>query len=222
MAVTVSDHVLPRPLPVPDHTEHRGYHRGYEVCARGGRCQLQRVRVHIQYTVAGVRVADYRQTYYEFFRFDADDASLVDTHDFDLARDGWRQSVIVGLLRRHRAADASMPAGEARLRVCKQFTIGEGVVADDAGRELQAGAMFGLLASGPSGPSRTRLKIARGDGSVTVLDDLPPCPAGYPVQGSGYFATSRGARAFECFRYRFANLTGRFADRGAYLPHRIA
>ena len=213
---------LPRPLPAPAHAEHRGYHRRYEVHAGGGRCQLQRVRVHIRYTCGGARIADYRQTYYEFFRFDDDQQSLIDTHDFDLVRDGWRQSVIVDLVRRNLAEGMPMPTGEAALRVCKQFSIAPGVVRDDAARELRPGAWFGLLAAGPSGPSRTRLSIARGDGSIAVIDELPPCPPGYDVRGSGSFATSEGGRAFECYRYRFANLTGRFADRGAYLPHRIA
>jgi len=221
MPATVPEHALPRPLPVPDHAEHRGYQRRYEVHARGGRCQLQRVRVHIRYTSAGRTVADYRQTYYEFFRFDADDASLVDIHDFDLSRDGWRQSVIVDLVRRHRADGVAMPAGEAGLQVAKQFTIAAGDVDGDAGEPLRPGASFGLLQAGPSGPSRTRLTIARGDGSCAVIDDLPVAPAGYPVQGTGSFATPDGGRAFECYRYRFANLSGRLTERGAYRAHTL-
>jgi hypothetical protein len=222
MPVAIHDQALPRPLPVPDHARHRGYHRRYEVHARGGRCQLQQVRVHIRYLCGGERVADYRQTYSEFFRFERDDASLVDTHDFDLARDGWRQSVIVGLVRRHRAEGTALPTGEAELDVRKQFSIAPGDVRGDAGAELRPGATFGLLRDGPGGPSRTRLTIARGDGLPVVIDDLPSCPPGYPVQGTGSFATSRGGRAFEHYRFRFANLTGRFADRGGYHPIRIA
>ena len=214
--------VLPQPLAIPAHAQHRGYHRAYAVHARGGRCQLQRVRVHIQYSCGGERIADYRQTYYEFFAFDSDEAHLVDTHDFDLARDGWRQQVLVDLVRKRRAPGSPMPAGEIELHVCKQFSIAPGEVSGSAARELTPRASFGLLAQGPSGPSRTRLKIARGDGTWAAIDSLPPCPAGYPVQGSGSFATDNGGRAFECYRYRFANLTGRFTDRGTYVPHRIA
>lgn len=190
-----------------------GYRRDYRVSAAAGRCQVQRVLVRIRYLVAGRLVADYRQRYAEFFAFDTDDGALIDTHDFDLMRDGWRQSVIAGLVRAGRGRDAASLRGEARLCVHKQFTIGAGVVRDVEPRELAPGARFGLLLDGPSGRSRTRLSIARDDGTWSHRDDLPPCPPGYPVAGRGAFASGRRARAVEVFHYRFATLAGRFADR---------
>jgi len=195
----------------------RGYWRDYAVGADGGRCQLQRVRVHVRYHCGDALLADYRQTYYEFFAFERDDAALVDTHDFDLVRDGWRQAVIVALLRRHGVDRALLARGAPRLTVHKQFTIAPGQVRDAAPRELRPGAAFGMLAAGPSGPARASLRVAAGAG-WRRLDDLPPCPAGYPARGVGTFATRRGHRAFERYRHDFASLAGAFVDRARYTP----
>ena len=208
-------------------TAHHGYHRAYTVHAAAGLCQLQRVRVHIQYHCGRELLADYRQTYYECFAFDHEQASVVDTHDFDLMRDGWRQSVISGLLKQHRATGASQASGEPRLSVKKQFLLGKGLVEDGAARQIHPGAHFGLLANGrasvngPSNPSNTSLRIARGNGTWHTIHTLPACPAGYEVAGTGTFLTSSGLRAFEHFRFRFASMAGTFNDRGQYTPHCI-
>jgi hypothetical protein len=195
-----------------------GYGRAYRVRADDGRCQLQRVRVHIRYQSGGVVWADYRQCYWEFFRFDDDGAAATDVHDFDLMRDGWRQSVIVGLVRQHGPAAAT--AGEATLEVKKQFVIGAGSVRDAAPVEVAPGAWFGLLAAGPDGPTRSVLRIARGDGTSHTIDTLAACAADVPVGGRGRFAAGPRHRAFELYQHDFANLTGRFRDRGGYVSNR--
>lgn len=197
----------------------RRYHRAYTLTGAGAPCLVQRVRVHIKYHSGPELCADYRQTYYEFFQFDRPDAQLVDTHDFDLMRDGWRQSVIQGLLKQHRAPTQPKPSGEPLLTVHKQFVLAAGEVHDARPREIRDGAHFGLLAIGPSGPSRTTLRIARGDGSWHTIHSLPPCPAGYPVAGTGTMTSKQGWRAFERYRFAFATLAGAFVDRGSYLPH---
>ncbi|MEZ6037389.1 MAG: hypothetical protein R3F29_07910 [Planctomycetota bacterium] len=216
----------------------RGYRRDYEVRAPAGTGLLQRVRVHIRYRCGGQVLVDYRQTYFEFFRFRHGEPSLIDTHDFDLSRDGWRQAGIVALVRRHRAPGCPLPSGEPVVDVQKQFTIAVGEVVDARLREHRPGAWFGLLASGPGGPSRTVLRIARGDGTTVTRDDLRPCPPGSPIAGHGVFATdsppaptcptpgsadesaatSGGWRAFEHYRHHYANQLGVFADRGGYVP----
>ena len=53
---------------------------------------MQQVRCRIHFTVADELVADFRQVYTECFVFDSADSVIVDTHDFDLWRDGWRKA----------------------------------------------------------------------------------------------------------------------------------
>lgn len=200
-----------------------GYRRRYRIEAAPGACLVQRVRTHIRYLVGSVPWAEFRQTYHEFFAFDADapaDAHVVDLHDFDLVRDGWRQAVILGLVRRHLAPGASGPTGEAELHLCKQFVLAPGEVRDAAPRRFGPGVTFGVCADGPSGPSGATLRLRRGDGTWTDAQPMAPGPAGFAVAGRASFATSPRLGAFECFRYHFASLAGRLADRGTYLPHR--
>ena len=151
---------------------------------------------------------------------------MVDTHDFDVVRDGWRQSLIRSLVQRHRDPAMSPPDGEPTLSVKKQFTIAAGSVRGAQPTKLAPGIQFGCLTRGPSGASRSRLRIARGDGSWVRIRGLPHGPAGYGLAGTGTFDRTAalrtiGFRAFEHFHYRFARLHAHFADRGGYRPQAI-
>ena len=79
--------------------------------------------------------------------------------------------MIIGLLKKHRIADSA--TGEPRLTVKKQFVIAPGLVHDASPHRIQEGAYFGILASGSNTPSKTKLHIARGDGSWHTIDTLP-------------------------------------------------
>ena len=197
----------------------RGYRRAYVVRGENGACQLQRVRVHIRYRVGRELLADYRQTYWEFFQFGADDQRARDVHDFDAERDGWRQQVLWRLIDRHRAR--RRPDGEPILTVKKQFLIGAGEVRGAAPRPVRGGGAFGFLREAEGAPSRAVLRIARGDGTWRRVTGLPACPPGFPIAGRGRFAADAGHRAFEHFHYRFARQVGTFSDRAAYRPSPI-
>ncbi|MCK5941784.1 MAG: hypothetical protein KAI24_07445, partial [Planctomycetes bacterium] len=195
----------------------RGYRRAYRVRASAGACQLQRVHVRIRYRVGGHDLATFDQLYHEFFRFEAPDAGpLMDVHDFDVVRDGWHPGSFLGLVDRHRVA--RRPDGSPELIVGKRFVIGRGAVTGDAAVELEDGASFGFLASAQGRRSATRLRVARGDGTFATFSDLPPCPDGFPVAGSGTRRPGPTFTACERFRYRFAHLLGDFVDRGGYRP----
>ncbi|MCB9877488.1 MAG: hypothetical protein H6835_07805 [Planctomycetes bacterium] len=199
-----------------------GYCRCYRVALLPGECLLQRVRVHVRFVQGGQRLADFRQTYYEFFAAPAGPGEgpvhAIDVHDFDLLRDGWRQAVIVGLVREQRRGGPALPRGEAVLDVRKQFLLGHGDVVDDAGVIVDGGARFGLLRGGPGGASGTVLRIRDGAAAFREITSLCPGPRGHRVAGTGTFTAARGLRAFEHFRYRYANQTGTFSDNGGYLP----
>lgn len=206
----------------------RGYRRCYRLQLQPGECLLQRVRVHARYRQGNRCVADFRQTYYEFFAapHDADRPThAIDVHDFDVLRDGWRQAVIVGLLRDGRPGALALPPGEATLVVKKQFVLGPGRVltdaghADDAaGEPVDGGARFGLLLRGPGGASRARLRLRGRDGDWRDAATPAATPPGHVVAGTGIFLAARGVRAFEHFLYRYATQTGSFSDNGGYRP----
>lgn len=215
----------PRPLAAVTALTGGGYRRRFELSAAPGSCLLQRVRTRIRYVEGRTLVAELRQTYWEFFRFPADpEATVVDTHDFSVRRDGWRQAAIRALVRRHGGSpDAAVRGGAPVLTVTKSFLLAAGTVTGESAQPVDGGTEFGFLTTGDRGErSRTSLLVATDDPTAPHHVDLEPCPPGYPVAGTGHFTVSAGHAATERFRYHFASLAGRCRDRAGYRATSIA
>lgn len=202
----------------------RSYRRAYTL--RGGRdtCLLQRVSVHIRYRRGTHVVVDYRTTYFEFFQFEAEGATVLDVHDFDVVRDGWRQAAIDALLRRHLpTADHSTARGEPHLDVVKTFALGFGAVQGAQAQPVAEGVRFGFVTFGATRAPRNAflsgatLQLSPGENQPPIhVPGHSPCPPGSTICGTGVFTSRTGWRAIEHFRYRFACLAGSLRDRAGY------
>jgi hypothetical protein len=198
----------------------RYYRRVYALQGDRGTCLLQRVGVHIRYRCGSRVLVDYRTSYCEFFTFERDGTTVLDLHDFDAVRDGWRQAAIDALLRRHAPHAAHKYKGasdEPQLEVVKTFALGFGTVEGAQSQPVADGVTFGFVAFGatPAAPARLRLSI---DENLPPIDvpGRSPCPPGTTITGSGAFTSDCGWRAVEHFRYRFACLVGSLRDREGY------
>ncbi|HEX5052274.1 MAG TPA: hypothetical protein VFZ65_10910 [Planctomycetota bacterium] len=217
-----TSHAVPQPELTASAGETNGtsYRRTYRLFGRAGTCLLQRVRVRIRYRSGTQVLVDYRGIYHEFFAFAQDGAVVVDVHDFDVVRDGWRQAAIEQLLRRHLPAGfVRSRKGIPRLDVHKAFTLGEGAVLGTRPIDVAPGVTFGFLESGHDGPSRVRLTVGAGPEMPRhAIAGLSPCPSRQTIAGSGTFVGRRGWRASERFHYSFACLSGSLRDRNGYRP----
>tara|TARA_R110002072_G_scaffold46591_10_gene129248 strand:+ start:292421 stop:293179 length:759 start_codon:yes stop_codon:yes gene_type:complete len=199
-------------------TRKRGhYSRRYLVTGLPGQCLLQRVSVHITYARGEHKLADYRQTYYEFFEFDGTGQSATDLHDFHYSRDGWRPAVLNKLFRHHTPGDPGVRdhnrnplqtvAGDPVLTVTKRFLLGPGEVCATQPQEVTGGAKFGLLASGPDGPSRVCMKLTMPGHDPAHVSNLAATPRQFHVVGHGQFTQAHGWTTHEQMRFHYASFT---------------
>lgn len=196
----------------------RFYRRVYALQGNRGTCLLQRVGVHIRYRCGSRVLVLYRTSYCEFFQFERDGASVLDLHDFDVVRDGWRQAAIDALLRRHAPhVDYKANSGEPQVDVVKTFSLGFGAVEGVQPQPVADGVTFGFVALGatPAAPATLHLSVDENLPPIRVAGSSP-CPPGSTISGSGVFTSPVGWRAVEYFRYRFACLAGSLRDREGY------
>ena len=202
----------------------RFYRRAYTLRGQRDTCLLQRVSVHIRYRRGAHVVVDYRTTYFEFFQFEAEGATVLDVHDFDVVRDGWRQAAIDALLRRHLpTADRTTARGEPHLDVVKTFALGFGTVQGAKVQPVADGVKFGFVTFGATRAAQNAfqsgatLQLSPGENLPPIhVPGHSPCPPGSTISGTGVFTSRTGWRAIEHFRYRFACLAGSLRDRAGY------
>jgi hypothetical protein len=209
-------------------TRKRGrYSRRYLVTGLPGQCLLQRVSVHITYARGEHKLADYRQTYYEFFEFDGTDQSATDVHDFQYSRDGWRPAVLNKVFRHHTPGEPGVRdhnrnplqtvAGDSVLTVTKEFLLGPGEVHAAQPQQVAGGAKFGLLATGPDGAARVRMELTMPGHEPAHVSNLAATPPQFHVVGHGQFTQARGWTTHEQMQFHYASFATATTGPAAYV-----
>jgi len=215
---------LPKPVELPRQPIRSGYLRHYEFRAERPECLIQSVAVQIVYYLGDQWLVAYRSRYHEYFELAGDGVAVIDRHDFDVVRDGWRQAAIEELRRKWLPPQCRPKlAGRARLVVRKNFVLGRGQVVGGQPTEIAAGVRFGFLAQQCGRNARARILLHAGAASAPVeLLDVSPLPTRDTAAGSGLFIAPHGWRACERYRYDFACLSGSLQEDPGYRSTHLA
>jgi len=200
------------------------YGRRYAMTGSTGQCLVQRVSVRIHYSRGPHTLASYRQTYYEFFQFDQDEQSIVDVHDFDYSRDGWRPAVLTNLFKHHGIEPGALRgvAGDPVLKVTKTFVLATGTVRGALPQHVAGGGKFGILEGGPDGPSRVEMRLKMPGSPAVAVAGLAAYPRHLPASGQGYFADAVAWRTSEHLRLHYASNSASVAGAPTYRQARLS
>ena len=188
--------------------------------AEPGLVALQRVETEVRLLRDGRPLIEYLGSYWEWFRFAADDEARVDVHDFDLRRDGWSPGRLRKLLARHGLSD---PGGDGVLECRKRFLYLPGRVRGERSlREGRGGfgfleAVEGLEAPSPPAAELRLFDLAQERAPLQAPGSWRPGPRAW-AEGSGQLSgDAQGWRCVESYALRFATQRVELDGTGGYV-----